>query len=52
MDKWDYIKEISKASDKYGDLLLELMEENHVSNLQQITEEQAKEFYERRIKNQ
>ena len=49
MDKWQYIKAISNASDKFGNLLVELMDAYNVTNLQEISEEQAKEFYERRI---
>ena len=46
MNKWDYIKEISKRDSKYGYLLLELMDRNNKNNLLEITELEAKEFYE------
>lgn len=49
MDKWEYITKISHASDKTGNLLIELMDANNVNNLASITTDQAKEFYERRI---
>lgn len=42
----NYIKKISKLSDRYGDKLLELMDRYSANNLQEITNEQAKEFYE------
>lgn len=51
MDKWDYINDISLASDKRGNLLLELMERFNSMNLKDITEEQAKAFYGERISN-
>lgn len=46
MDKWDYIKEISKRDSKYGYLLSELMDRNNKNNLLEITELEAKDFYE------
>ena len=46
MDKWGYIKEISKLSNKQGNLLIDLMDRYKVNNLIQITYEQAKECYE------
>ena len=45
MNKWNYIKKISKLSNRYGDKLLELMDRYNVNNLREITEEQAKEYY-------
>lgn len=45
MSKWDYIKKISAKSDKYGDKLVELMHKYNALNLQEITHEQAKEFW-------
>ena len=45
MDKWDYISLISKQSDKYGDLLLELMEKYNRYNLQEVTMQEVMEFY-------
>lgn len=46
MIKDDYIRLISKASDRYGNHLIELMDEYGCRNLQEITLEQAKHFYE------
>lgn len=46
MDKWEYISEISRRSDEYGNLLIELMERNNKNSLREITEQEAKEFYE------
>lgn len=40
-----YIRKISSLSNRYGDKLIELMELHNCGNLQQVTEEQAKEFY-------
>lgn len=45
MDKWDYISLISKRDSKYGYLLLELMGRYNKNNLQEITEQEAKDFY-------
>lgn len=42
----NYIEKISKMSDKYGDKLLELMDKHKVNSLREITNEQAKSFYE------
>lgn len=41
MNKWEAISEISKASNRYGDKLVELMEINNAHCLPDITEEQA-----------
>ena len=46
MSKDDYIKLISSNSDKYGDKLVLLMDKYNAINLQEITYEQAKEFWE------
>lgn len=46
MNKWEYIKKISSKSDKYGDKLVELMHKYNALNLEEITLEQAKEFWE------
>lgn len=46
MDKWTYIEKISAESDKYGDKLQLLMDKYNAINLQEITYEQAKEFWE------
>ena len=50
MNKWEYIIAISNASDKAGNLLVELMNECGVNNLQEVPEIKAKEFYERKVK--
>lgn len=47
MDKWYYIRLISEASNRYGDKLVEMMEKNGKNNLQEITYEEVKEFYEK-----
>ena len=47
MDKWEYIKIISNYSNRYGDKLLELLDINGKTNLQEITFEEVKEFYEK-----
>ena len=52
MNKWYYIGLISDKSDKYGNLLLELMERNNRYNLQEVTEQEAKYFYEELIRNE
>ena len=49
MDKWNYIHIISHASDKRGNLLVEMMDKYHKDSLLEITESEAKEFYEERI---
>lgn len=46
IEKWNYIKLISKMSDSRSSYLLELMDRYNVRNLQTITYEQAKEYYE------
>ena len=47
MEKWEYIKLLSDISDRYGDKLLLLLERYNKNNLQEITFEEAKEFYEK-----
>lgn len=51
----NYIQKISEycreTGDKYGGKLIELMERHGAMNLQQITEDQAKAFYEELINN-
>lgn len=44
--KRDYIKLISEASDRYGNKLVEMMNRYDAINLERITYEQAKQFYE------
>ena len=51
MDKWDYIKLISNKDSRYGHLLLELMDRNNKNNLLEITELEAKDFYEELQRN-
>lgn len=45
MNKWDYIKLISAKDNRYGYLLLKMMDRYNKSNLQEITEQEAKDFY-------
>ena len=47
MGKWEYIKLLSDISDRYGDKLLLLLERYNKNNLQEITFEEVKEFYEK-----
>lgn len=47
MRKWNFIEKISAESDEYGDKLVELMDKYNVNNLQEITYEQAKEFWDK-----
>lgn len=49
MTKAEIISRLSNMSDQYGALLLELMDTYHASNLRDITTDQAREFWERRI---
>ena len=46
MDKYDYIKILSKESDKYGNILIQMMDRYDANNLRDMSEEQVKEFYE------
>lgn len=47
MDNKDYyIKLISQASDRYGNKLVMLMNINNKNSLYEITEDEAKKFYE------
>lgn len=43
----DYIHLISEKSDDGGDLLLKLMDELGTNNLSVVTQEQAKNFYDK-----
>lgn len=52
MDKWYYIDKVSKASNKYGDKLIEMMDLYNKNNLREIAIEEAKEFYEQLNNNQ
>ena len=47
MGKWEYIKLLSDISNRYGDKLLLLLERYNKNNLQEITFEEVKEFYEK-----
>ncbi len=49
-EKDRYLSAISAASGQYGDLLLRLMDEYKAMSLQEISEAQAREFYERNVK--
>lgn len=45
MDKDEYIKKISKAGNRYGDKLVELMIQYNKNNLAEITTEEAAAFW-------
>lgn len=45
MKKDEYISILSKNTDKYGSLLLQMMDRYKVNNLRELTENQVKEFY-------
>ena len=47
MDKWHYIRLVSKVSDAYGSELVKMMDKYEKDNLLQITLEEAKEYYEK-----
>ena len=49
MTKEDYIRLISKRSDRYGNRLIELMDGCGCNNLQEVTLKQAKTYYERLV---
>lgn len=49
LTKDDYIKLISRLSDRYGDKLLMLMDECDKNNLMSITFEEARNFYQKLI---
>lgn len=42
----NYIEKISKLSGEYGDKRIELMDKYNAKSLREITQEQAKEYYE------
>lgn len=46
MHNMNYIEKISQLSDRHGDKLLELMDKHNVNSLREITDDQAREFYE------
>lgn len=45
MDKWDYVRKISNMSNRYGDKLINMLNTYNKMNLQEITCEEAKEYY-------
>lgn len=45
MTKDDYIKSISLLSDKYGNKLVDMMNEYNVINLKDLSLEQVESFY-------
>jgi hypothetical protein len=47
MSRDEYIKLISKKSDRYGNKLVDLMDKYHVYSLMEITEQQTKDYCER-----
>lgn len=48
IDKWGYIQRVSKMSKTpYGEMLLDLMDQCGKHNVQEITLDEAKTFYER-----
>ena len=47
MDKWHYLRLVSKASDAYGSELVKMMDKYEKDNLLQITLEEAEEYYEK-----
>lgn len=50
MTKDDYIKLISKASNKFGDKLNAMLSYYNTHGLRELTLEQVKEYYEKYIK--
>lgn len=48
MDKWDYINLFRShpKNDKYGRMLIELMDMCHKNNLQEVTLRDCKQYYE------
>lgn len=51
MDKWYYIKQISIVSNKYGDLLLDMLNHYDKLGLKDITYREAKHYWEQLNKN-
>ena len=45
MDKWYYITKISKASDFYGDKLIDMLEYYNKYGLKDITYKEAKDYW-------
>lgn len=45
MDKWYYIKQISKLSNKYGNLLLDMLNHYKKMGLKDITYQEAKRYW-------
>lgn len=50
-EKSKYIRLISRALNKYGNKLLDVMDCYKVNSLKELTEEQVKEYYERNVKD-
>jgi hypothetical protein len=50
MTKDDYIRLISKASNKFGDKLNAMLDYYNVYRLRDLTLEQVKEYYEKYVK--
>lgn len=50
-EKSKYIRLIFRASNKYGNKLLDVMDCYKVNSLKELTEEQVKEYYERNVKD-
>lgn len=50
MNKWDYIDKIRTFPNNNGDGLIDMMDKYEKNNLMQITEEEAKEFYQGLLK--
>jgi len=46
MSKWDYLREIGAASDDNGDKLLDLMEKTGKIGLMDVTESEARNYWE------
>lgn len=51
MTKDDYIKIISKASNKFGDKLLDMLNYYRKFGLRELTKEEVKTYYEKYVKN-
>lgn len=45
--KWELVRNVSKASNRYGDKIDEMLSESGVTNTQQLTLEQAIRYCER-----
>jgi len=47
MSKWDYLREIAAACDESGDKLFDLMERTGKISLTDVTETEARNYFER-----